>query len=70
MCKSFTGSLFAFTLRLGTLTWAKPDITRETTEPIFLVVGGQHHKSPRYQAFFFLNYEIYPSQYLVLRKHR
>lgn len=32
-CKSFTGSLFAFTLRLGTLTWAKPDITRETTEP-------------------------------------
>ena len=26
--------------------------------PNFLVVGGQHHKSPRYQAFFFLNYEI------------
>lgn len=32
--KSFAGLRFAFTLRLGTLTWAKPGITRETTEPI------------------------------------
>ena len=37
-CKSFTGLLFAFTLRLGTLTWAKPGITRETTEPNYLEV--------------------------------
>lgn len=39
--------------------------------PNFLVVGSQHHKSPRYQAFFFLNYKIFsPSQYLVLRYNR
>lgn len=29
-CKRFTGLMLAFTLRLGTLTGASPDITRET----------------------------------------
>ena len=33
--------------------------------PNFLVVGGQHHKSPRYQAFFFLNYKIKMWEILV-----
>lgn len=32
-CKRFAGLLFAFTLRLGTLTAGRPNITWETTEP-------------------------------------
>lgn len=32
--------------------------------PNFLVVGGQHHKSPRYQAFFFLNYKRFISHFV------